>query len=105
MISNSLDIDFIHGDIHGQSFKKYEYIAYLVYVILAHTLLFMASYAAMGYAKECKLTVYHLIYSHSCILLKCAYILKYLWIYIIRLATYLVITLLGHYYFVPIPVE
>ena len=28
VISNSLDIDFIHGDIHGRSCKKVSYIAY-----------------------------------------------------------------------------
>ena len=29
MISNSLDIDFIHGDIHGRSCKKEAYFTYL----------------------------------------------------------------------------
>ena len=29
MISNELDIDFIHGDIHGRSCKKYVFQAYI----------------------------------------------------------------------------
>ena len=28
MISNTLDIDFTHGDIHGRSYKKFTYILY-----------------------------------------------------------------------------
>ena len=28
MISNTLDIDFTHGDIHGRSYKKFTYIFY-----------------------------------------------------------------------------
>ena len=33
MISNSLDIDFIHGDIHGRSCKKYslDYVHFYVH--------------------------------------------------------------------------
>ena len=30
MISNSLDIDFIHGDIHGQSCKEMNYLPHTV---------------------------------------------------------------------------
>ena len=40
LISNSLDIDFIHGDIHGRSCKKSHYIAYLWVNIVTENILF-----------------------------------------------------------------
>ena len=30
VISNSLEIDFIHGDIHGRSCKKYKYMVFVI---------------------------------------------------------------------------